>query len=238
MTVKTDFDVLNESQTGLVSNALDLIVRRDSETLVLRRHLERFIAQHVAAPLLVNDLVVVIDEALTNIFLHSHAGCDPRAHAQVKLQFQSVNRGLSKVTVTIIDDGLCGVTYNPFRSYLQNHLNLGDPESGLGIRLILRVMDEVGYEVSTTGANHLHLQKYFLTCEPDANYSVRLGAYLVQQQILTPTELGQKLEEWEHSPFADLGEWLLASSQEMLERELRRAIVHARTLVAILEGDV
>ena len=223
-----------ESRTEVVSHTLDLLIRRDAETLVLRNHVDSLVGGHIDSQSLVNDLVVVIDEALTNVFLHSLADAGPHAQAQVQLQLHQMTGALCRVSVTITDRGQGGITFNPFQVCQAPHSAEDDPDAALGIRVILRVMDEVSYDVSTTGANRLCMQKYVLSQTPETGYSVRLGAFLVQQRILSPDDLAAHLEDWQQSPFDDLGEWLLASRRDPLDSRMRQAIVHARQMVEML----
>ena len=98
------------------------------------------------------DLVLAVDEICTNIATHGYKDMEP---GTIKVRFTADEK---RVTITISDKG------HHFNPEDAPEPNLDEdwrkrPVGGLGLFLVNKIADEVKYESSTDGMNHLTLVK-------------------------------------------------------------------------------
>jgi serine/threonine-protein kinase RsbW len=152
-----------------------------------RRMAKAFLHQHLAAEHLTDDLVVVIDEALTNVIRHSYAGVpDHTLQLQMMVETQEES-GQTHLTIIIVDQGDAGKGYSPSDRLAENLANMAaGATSGYGLMLIYRIMDKVEYKSTPQGENRLVLHKSYTDGQPDETYLSRLIHDLQDVGVLTP----------------------------------------------------
>lgn len=117
----------------------------------LARGVDELCARHQVPPAIASSLNLALEEAITNVIDH---GYDDAAPHEIDVRV-SVAEGM--IRAEIVDDG------RPFdpRETIPPDLTAGieeRPIGGLGVWLIKRLMDEVGYRM-VGGRNHLTLSK-------------------------------------------------------------------------------
>lgn len=140
-----------------------------------RRKAQEFLHGNLVPSRLTDDLVLVIDEALTNVVRHSYEG-QPNHTLQLQLFIETEEGGReTHLTVILVDRGEAGRHYSPSGRLAETlaRLAAGDT-SGFGLVLIHRLMDRVDYRVSPQGENRLVLHKSFVDGESDESYVSRL----------------------------------------------------------------
>lgn len=155
-----------------------------------RQAIRGFLQGRIVSKSLIQDLEVVIDEALTNIAQHSYAGqADPTVHLQVCLEGLGEDR-MTVLSLTLVDRGAAGQGFDPERRLARTKecLAAGLP-TGFGIFLLYRLMDRVEYIVSPDGENRLLLQKWFCNGPAGPDYMHRLTEVLCVQGVLPPSEI-------------------------------------------------
>lgn len=105
-------------------------------------------------PDVVSDLVLAVDEAVTNIIVHGYGG-QPDTPGNVELE---LTREEADVVVSIRDKA---PAFDPTRVPAPNLVQPLEKRSpgGLGIYLIRQYMDEVSYRTTPDGSNELILKK-------------------------------------------------------------------------------
>lgn len=143
------------------SVGLQLCLRSDLRHFARYRELaRRFLAGELLADEVADDVVMVLDEALTNVSRHSYAE-DARQliHVQIAVDCDAHGRG-RYLRVTIADAGTGGAGFEPARQLTANLARLADGEqTGLGLLLLFEVMDRVAY-TPRPGENRLVLEKW------------------------------------------------------------------------------
>lgn len=127
-----------------------------------RRRARAFLEAYLQAREDVEDMEVIIDEALTNVMQHACAR-EPGHPVQVKLVLEALDGGLlSLLSVTLVDRGPHGAAYQPLERVeaTRGAHELGEP-AGFGLVLLFRLMDQVEYQVSARDGNRLVLRKWF-----------------------------------------------------------------------------
>jgi serine/threonine-protein kinase RsbW len=102
----------------------------------------------------VSDLVLAVDEAITNVIVHGY-GAQPDTPGKVEL---GVNREGMDVVVRIRDEAPAFDPTGVPAPNLAQPLEKRSP-GGLGIYLIRQYMDEVTYRTAPDGGNELILKK-------------------------------------------------------------------------------
>lgn len=153
-----------------------------------RRMAREFLERHLPNDQETDDLVVVIDEALTNVIRHSYEG-QPNHTLQLQIHLEHhPEDGPLHLTVIIVDRGVAGASYSPSQRLASNLASLAAGElSGYGLVLIYRVMDTVEYWVTPQGENRLVLHKTYVKGQgPDDSYLSRLINDLQDNGSLSP----------------------------------------------------
>ena len=103
------------------------------------------------------DLVLVVDEAVTNIMVHGYSQVQSTAPGNIQITIEPVAGGLA---VTIQDDApwFDPTTY-PAPDFTQP-LELRK-RGGLGIHLVRQLTEELEYQAVPTGGNQLRMVKRF-----------------------------------------------------------------------------
>lgn len=101
----------------------------------------------------VQEILLSVDEVLTNIIRHGYGGKDPnKAHEKIRISFSDLkDRG-----EIVIEDG--GPGFNPCAAPLPKLPS--EKPGGLGIYLVRTLMDELHYEPLKPKGNRLRLVKY------------------------------------------------------------------------------
>jgi anti-sigma regulatory factor (Ser/Thr protein kinase) len=132
-----------------------------------RRLASEFLQRHLPTEPQTDDLVMVIDEALTNVIRHSYDGeTNHTQQLQIHVE-QHAEDGPTHLTVIIVDKGPAGKHYSPSERLASNLASLAAGElSGYGLVLIYRLMDTVEYWVTPQGENRLVLHKSYVDGQP------------------------------------------------------------------------
>ncbi|HEY9721734.1 MAG TPA: ATP-binding protein [Oscillatoriaceae cyanobacterium] len=107
------------------------------------------------------DVVMVLDEALTNVARHSYAA-EGMHLIHVQIDVECDHEGIGQhLCITIADKGTGGSGFQP-DSQLANNLSrlAGGDQTGLGLLLLFEVMDRVEYRSVPSGENRLVLEKW------------------------------------------------------------------------------
>ncbi|HEY9721777.1 MAG TPA: ATP-binding protein [Oscillatoriaceae cyanobacterium] len=147
---------------GEESVGLRLRIRSDLRHFERYRELaRRFLAAELLPADCVDDLVLVLDECLTNVARHSYAeSAEQSIRVQIDLECGPDGRG-EHLYVAIVDQGGGGEGFDPATRLASNLERLAAGEqSGLGLLLLFEIMDQVGYR-SVPGENCLTLHKAF-----------------------------------------------------------------------------
>jgi anti-sigma regulatory factor (Ser/Thr protein kinase) len=143
------------------TTCLELTLGADLRRLVLYRNLAReFLQGHVPWAGGIEDLIIVIDEALTNVVRHSYAE-QPGEPITLRMVVEVLSEPvLAHLAITLYDRGKGGRSYRP-EEHLARARALAEvgETTGFGLILMDRLMDRVSYE-ATTGRNRLVLEKW------------------------------------------------------------------------------
>jgi anti-sigma regulatory factor (Ser/Thr protein kinase) len=153
-----------------------------------RRMAREFLLDHLPDDGNTDDLVVVIDEALTNVVRHSYGGqSNHTLQLQIHLETDPEG-GPTDLTVIVVDRGEAGKRYSPSQQLAANLANMAAGEaSGFGLVLMYRVMDSVEYWVTPQGENRLVLHKCFVRGRAhEQTYVSKLITELQDTGSLTP----------------------------------------------------
>lgn len=179
--------------TGWEVHALELTLRADLTQFTLYRSvIRRFLERHLHFPMLAQDVVMVIDEALTNVTRHSYANASDQS-AQLLLSLDADRSDPhTDLTIVLTDDGQGGKGFDPKRSLTENQArrSAGVP-AGFGVMLMHRVMDDVHY--AAMERNRLTLRKRFCNAPAERDYIERLIHDLQDREVL-PTCEGSVIE--------------------------------------------
>lgn len=121
-------------------DALEVRLRPStSELRGLTEQAEAFAQRHRLSPKAVNAILLVLEEAVTNVLMHAFEGI-PEADREVSVRFRKTPTAL---LVTILDNGLA---FDPTRATPRARREDGeDGPGGWGIKLIHGLVDEVHY---------------------------------------------------------------------------------------------
>ena len=143
------------------THSLELFLTSDLARIgACRRRARAFLDAYLQVREDVEDMEVIIDEALTNIMQHSCAR-EPGHPVQLKLVLETLNGGLlSLLSVILVDRGPHGAAYQPMERVEATRAchELGEP-AGFGLVLLFRLMDQVDYQVSAQDGNRLVLRQ-------------------------------------------------------------------------------
>ncbi|MDB5096693.1 MAG: Histidine kinaselike ATPase domain [Cyanobacteria bacterium RYN_339] len=170
------------------THSLELFLTSDLGRIGPCRHRARkFLDAYLHDTADVEDMEVIIDEALTNIMQHSCAR-EPGHPVQMKIVLETLNGGLlSLLSVILVDRGPHGASYKPTERVDQTRAShvLGEP-AGFGLVLLYRLMDQVDYQTCPQGGNRLVLRKWF--CR-EAGSLVELRRLMTQIRDMAPVPL-------------------------------------------------
>ncbi len=134
----------------------ELIITNDTHHLAALREMVREGITAAGFPLkLCNRVTIAVDEAITNIIEHAFPDV-PRGRGRIKVT-QDVDDQIYRME--IVDDGM--LHYDPQQHStvdIEEHVASGK-DSGLGIFLIRRIMDQVDYNFERGTRNHLTMVK-------------------------------------------------------------------------------
>ena len=123
-----------------------------NQLAILRRFIKEHAGRTPASELEVDDLILAVDEAATNIIVHGYKG--GKGEFEVVLDYQP-----GQIVVVLRDQAPSfDPTTVPARD-LQQPL-LQRPIGGLGVQLIRLCVDEVTYSARPQGGNELRMVKY------------------------------------------------------------------------------
>jgi anti-sigma regulatory factor (Ser/Thr protein kinase) len=109
----------------------------------------------------IDNIELAVDEACTNVLEHGYAPDDPNKELTIRLEINT-----SKLVLTVIDHA------KPFNLLLYQPRNVTELKAegkngGLGIRLIMHIMDTIDYKTRPDGYNELIMTKYFTSVKQD-----------------------------------------------------------------------
>lgn len=192
-----------------------------------------FLAEHIRLPNLAQDVLLVIDEAMTNVVRHSYAGeVGHSVHMGITLR-EVDPKHLWRLDIEIIDQGTHGRTFDP-----AERLDIAKTEAGrstgFGVVLMHRLMDDVAYQVTDEGENRLKLGRWFCNARVDLDYVLALVAELQRKNII-PAVNHSTLDELVniHSDLevADLLQ-VLGTIKRVDSHVLRKGVAEARLTLA------
>jgi anti-sigma regulatory factor (Ser/Thr protein kinase) len=133
-----------------------------------------FLREHVGPETLVDDMVLVIDEVLTNVARHSYQG-RPDGDIRLRISVEGSPKSSRLLRVSVRDRGEAGNEFRPTRQLADNLARISAGErTGYGLLLLFRVMDRIAYRTTLKGENWLTMSKVVDTDLPDLLYVPRL----------------------------------------------------------------
>lgn len=196
-----------------------------------RDRIDAFLERHLYSRDLAQDLVLVIDEALTNIALHSYGDVDDRV-VTLRVTLEAANGGPeSLLTLMLKDRGPNGASYRPSEQVAWTRARLESGEAtGLGVLLMHQIMDEVKYSVTKSYENSLILRKWFCNGPSDPDYLHRLVVRLQMQNVIPEIDPGLVDRMHREHPALE-SEALVAKIGTLVgtdSRTIKRALIQAR----------
>lgn len=196
-----------------------------------RATVARFLEERLYSRSLAEDLLLVIDEAVSNAVRHSYAG--ETGHA-VRLEIRLDQAGtLCHLQVEITDQGVYGRSFDP-----TERLGIAQEEAGktvgYGMVLMHRLMDDVCYETTEQGDNRLTLGRWFYNGPLDVRYLQSLISELQAMNVLpaiNPATVDELVETYGTMEPGEVIE-ILGAIKRIDPPTLRRAIARARRQLA------
>lgn len=133
-----------------------------------------FLRHHLECEETVADLVMVLDEACTNVVRHSYGGSADRCF-YLEVVMENWSEGSAKLlTITLRDQGPGGKDFSPDRSVAEAAARCASGDvTGFGLVMLYQLMDQVEYETAEGGENRLVMRKFFPAGQ-DYQYVARL----------------------------------------------------------------
>jgi serine/threonine-protein kinase RsbW len=136
-----------------MEKGVSLRISADLQNLsTIRKFVEEVVKDEQTDPETVGDVVLAVDEAVTNIILHGYQGQPGSLEIQV-------SKAEDKVTIGLRDQA---PPFDPTAYEKKPDLSLPlnqRPLGGMGIYLIRNAVDEITYRVRPQGGNELTLVK-------------------------------------------------------------------------------
>ncbi|HEY9855932.1 MAG TPA: ATP-binding protein [Stenomitos sp.] len=197
-----------------------------------RQKVRDFFASHLYWGDVAEDMLLGLDEAMTNIVQHAYEGLpDQVVELRLRLEDYPPQR-YSVLTMEMLDQGPGGQAYDPSRQLEQARRDHEAQEHrmGYGILFLHRLMDRIHYESSDAGTNRLVMQKWFSNGPVEPEYRESLLNELHVLEVLPPVEPEMLQEVCQTYPDLEVGEQLLILGSIFgCEQEvMRAAIVQAR----------
>lgn len=125
----------------------------------IQRRAKEILGMFIADKIVFNDIMIAIEETITNIIEHSYA--DKRDDVHISFQFTLF---FNKIIIKIEDYGEQGKSFDFDKAGHYHSLNelkkkVKETKGGMGVYLIKRVMDEVVYEVMPGRYNRITMSK-------------------------------------------------------------------------------
>lgn len=202
-----------------------------SQFSAYREKVAAFFEAHIYWQEVAEDMVLSLDEAVTNIVQHAykgHVGQSVRMRLSLK-DFQP--NGLCLLTVTLLDRG-SAADYDPsalLDQELSDH-RMRRNAMGYGIIFLHRLMDEVRFDTSEHGENRLVLKKWFCNGPATLDYVQELAGELERLCDLPAFEPALITEVLHRYPDLEPGEQMiiLGTILDQDPMHFRKAIVQAR----------
>lgn len=197
-----------------------------------RQKVRDFFATHLYWGDVAEDMLLGLDEAMTNIVQHSYEGMPDQVVA-LRLRLEDYSpQNYSVLTMEMLDQGPGGQDYDPslhLEQALQDHA-AQEHRMGYGIIFLHRLMDRIHYESSEAGTNRLVLQKWFSNGPVEPEYRESLLNELHALEVLPPVEPEMLQAVCQTYPDVEVGEQLLilGSIFGCEQEAMRAAIVQAR----------
>lgn len=142
-----------------------LVIRLASQASLLpsvRVQARAFLDRYLPSSEEVDDMELIIDEALTNVVIHSCAGGEIHP-VQLKISLDAMDWGaVSLLTLVFLDRGERGRFYRPSDGVERTRAkHAAGEQAGFGLVLLYRLMDHVAYQVLPGGTNRMELRKWF-----------------------------------------------------------------------------
>lgn len=205
-----------------------------------------FLFRHLFHRTIAEDMVMVVDEALTNIVQHSCAGTS--RPVQMLIRLEAVDGGdLAQLKFVFADQGDGGRSFRPSERLRQSQALLASQgvaggATGFGVVLMHQLMDQVEYRTASGGGNLLILRKWFCNRPSGPEDVRRLLSELRQAGALPLPETGPLVEAMAETlhramieePGQDPGEVVIAAGAQLgIEiPRLRQNLVQARLRAA------
>lgn len=196
----------------------------------LRQSVEEFLNRCVFSQGLGRDILLAIDESITNAVRYS-TGIGSDGTVRMVMSLDNFTAELSRLTIEISDRGDFGRDFSPIEelldSFCQQHF---DGSTGFGLRLLHRLMDEIDFRITESGEKCLTLRKWFCNTTASPQY---LSALLheVQKVVKFPPVEEDKLSSLlSKYPTMEVGDLLIrvATLLKVDADKVRRALVRAR----------
>lgn len=214
------------------AHVLDLNVALDMQRFAQYRvSMGSFLQKHLFSHTLAQDVVMVIDEALTNVARHSYGSSD-RDFAQLLITIEAEETHcFSTLTIVLKDRGPRGRSFSPARWLAENRARhaAGAP-AGFGVLLLHTIMDSVEYEATDRGENRLVLKKWFCNAPAKLLFVRQLVAEITANGSL-PNVADERIAQlWQEQSSMEPGDMVLALGTALGhdKQTLRQAIAQAR----------
>ena len=201
-----------------------------------RQEVEAFLLQHLFSSSLGRDILLAIDESITNAVQHS-TGVNSEGTVKLVIWLEQFTKELARMTIEISDRGDFGRDFSPIEELLDSFCQQQyDGSTGFGLRLLHRLMDEIDFRVTEEGEKCLTMRKWFCNSTATPQYFVAL-LHELQKALPFPTIEEAKISNLlAKYPTSEVGDLLIrvASLLKIDPDRVRRALVKARLNVSVL----
>lgn len=195
-----------------------------------RQSVEAFLRATLFSPGLGRDILLAIDESVTNAVRYS-TGSDSDGTVRMVMWLDDFTTELSRLTIEISDRGDGGRDFSPIDELLDSFcMQHFDGSTGFGLRLLHRLMDEIDFRITESGEKCLTLRKWFCNTPASPEYLEAL-LHEVQKLVSFPlVEEGKLRSLLSKYPTMEVGDLLIriASLLKIDTDKVRRALLKAR----------